>query len=186
MTPALIVPIVSALGPWIGGALVLGLAFQQILKAWQPFAKMKVDHEQSVIARQNERMDKLEALIETNRVDYENKLQVEREAHTKTRVELEAKIEAARQLYESKLEAERARHNTEESLSRHKVRNLDGCFKAFLWMAERTNNLPEIVTEVRRMRADQEITEINERAIALGTRVSETAAAVSSAELAPV
>lgn len=170
------------IGPWIGGAIPVAVAVRKIMDGWTPLRKMKVDHDQAVITNQNARIDKLEALIEASRAEYERKLQTEREAHAQTRADLEAKIEGLRQLYESKLDVERSRHEREESLSRHKVRNLDGCFKAFLWMAARTDDLPEIVAEVRRMRAEQEIGEVAERAAALGERVAAATLALPAPE----
>ncbi len=102
----------------------------------------------------------------------EDQLEKERAGREKDRRELEQKIERQRELYELKLDAERARHEAAEMLSRHKVRNLEQCLSAFLWMAEkRSDNIPEVVAEIRRMRAEQEAAEAAEKGAVAGAKI---------------
>ena len=102
----------------------------------------------------------------------EEQLEKERSRRVDDRRELEQKIERQRELYESKLEVERARHEAAEMLSRHKVRNLEQCLSAFLWMAEkRPDNIPEVVAEIRKMRAEQEASEAAEKGAVAGAKI---------------
>lgn len=102
----------------------------------------------------------------------EDQLEKERAGRAEDRRQLEQKIDRQRELYESKLDAERARHEAAEMLSRHKVRNLEACLSAFLWMAEkRSDNIPEVVADIRRMRAEQEAAEAAERGSVAGAKI---------------
>ena len=102
----------------------------------------------------------------------EEDLKSERIGRAEDRRELEGKIDRQRELYESKLETERARHEAAEMLSRHKVRNLEQCLSAFLWMAEkRPDNIPEVVAEIRKMRAEQEAAEAAEAGSVAGAKI---------------
>ncbi|HEX8415638.1 MAG TPA: hypothetical protein VF637_17425 [Sphingomicrobium sp.] len=102
----------------------------------------------------------------------EEQLELERLGRADDRRDLENKMERQRELYESKLDIERARHEAAEMLSRHKVRNLEQCLSAFLWMAEtRPNNIPDVVSEIRKMRAEQEAAEASERGTVAGAKI---------------
>jgi hypothetical protein len=102
----------------------------------------------------------------------EDQLEKERSGRADDRRQLEQKIDRQRELYETKLDAERARHEAAEMLSRHKVRNLEACLSAFLWMAEkRSDNIPEVVADIRRMRAEQEAAEAAERGSVAGAKI---------------
>jgi hypothetical protein len=133
-----------------------------------------------ILAVQRPKMKELETQAEENvqsllvsRVDrVEAALEQERVGRAEDRRELENKLERQRELYEAKLDTERARHEAAEMLSRHKVRNLEQCLSAFLWMAEkRPDNIPEVVAEIRKMRADQEAAEAAERGSVAGAKI---------------
>jgi hypothetical protein len=102
----------------------------------------------------------------------EENLETERQGRADDRRDLDTKMERQRELYESKLEVERARHEASEMLSRHKVRNLEACLSAFLWMAEkRPDNLPDVVSDIRKMRAEQEASEAAEAGSVAGAKI---------------
>lgn len=131
------------------------------LKTRPNMKKLDVDADESLRLQLLNRLDKVEAQLEK-----------EREERSADRRELENRIERQRELYEAKLETERARHEAAEMLSRHKVRNLEQCLSAFLWMAEkRPDNIPEVVAEIRRMRAEQEAAEAAEKGAVAGARI---------------
>jgi outer membrane murein-binding lipoprotein Lpp len=60
-------------GPWVAIAVVISV----LLRAWQPFHKMKLDREQSEVGRLTARVETLEAHIER----LESKIEEERQRH---------------------------------------------------------------------------------------------------------
>ena len=148
--------LLCALG--LAGVLKLG----QIAVNQRPKMKeLETQAEESLHAALLARVSRVEELLES-----------ERSGRSGDRRELESKIERQRELYEAKLDTERARHEAAEMLSRHKVRNLEQCLSAFLWMAEkRPDNIPDVVAEIRKMRADQEAAEAVEKGAVAGAKI---------------
>lgn len=147
--------LVGVLNLLVGGALVAWVRSRPKMREVEVSAEEKLRNDLI------ERITKLEGQIEK-----------ERAGRAEDRKDLEQKIERTRELYESKLDAERARHEAAEMLSRHKVRNLEQCLSSFLWMAEkRPDNIPEVVAEIRKMRAEQEAAEAAEKGAVAGAKI---------------
>ena len=158
----------------IGGVIQLSRIVALQRPKMKELATLAEESERDAAAQKEESLrDAL--LIRVERV--EEQLDRERTGRADDRRELESKMERQRELYESKLDVERARHEAAEMLSRHKVRNLEACLSAFLWMAEmRPDNIPEVVAEVRKMRAEQELSEAAEKGAVAGAKIVATGA----------
>ncbi|QQV76535.1 hypothetical protein H5J25_13895 [Sphingomonas aliaeris] len=168
----------STASGWLLCILAIGGVIQlsRIVALQRP--KMKELETQAEESERNAAAQKEESLRDTLLVRVERveeQLDRERSGRADDRRELENKMERQRELYETKLEVERARHEAAEMLSRHKVRNLEACLSAFLWMAEkRPDNIPEVVAEVRKMRAEQELAEAAEKGAVAGAKIIAT------------
>ena len=84
---------------------------------------------------------------------------------------------------ELKIERQEARHRAEQGLSNHKLRNMTACFDAMLLMLEMTPERgPEIVTKIKKMRADQMKAEAEETAIIRAADISGGNEAIAGTE----
>jgi len=144
------------LGPWLGIAVLVAM----LLKSFHPILQLRREGADNEAGRLIARVSGLEEICE----------KLHRQA-TEDRQRFEDKLESQRILYEGKLEVERARHDASEALNRHKIRNLEQCLTAFFWLAEKlpATEMPRIVSDIRKMRTDQQVAEDAEKALMMGT-----------------
>lgn len=77
---------------------------------------------------------------------------------------------------EKKIEIKDAKHEAERSLDRHKIRNLVQCLDAVLLVLEKApDKAPEVVAEIRAMRANQIIEENAEAAVIRAAEIAAVA-----------
>ncbi len=86
---------------------------------------------------------------------------------------LEEKLETQRIHYEARLELERAQHTAELAIMRHRMNNLDQCLNAFFMLLEASpDKAAAHVAKIREMRGRQEAAEAAEKGAVSAARIT--------------
>lgn len=126
------VALAPALGPWIGGAGVAAV----LLRAWQPFRKMSLDRDGTLVATLIARVEKLEADLAT-----------------------------VTRNFEVKIEHERASYSALMAMMRHRLNNVQACLDALLMLLKHDpTRAAEAVQRIEEMRNRHAKIEAQERA----------------------
>lgn len=136
-----------ALGPWVAGSILL----TALLRAWQPFRKMKVDRDGELVATLITRVEKLET-----------------------------DLAGTRESLEAQLRLERAKHNGVMALMRHRLNNVTACLDALLMLLEHDpSRAAEAVKRIKEMRGRQAELEASEKNAVIAASIAAAAHAVA-------
>lgn len=136
-----------ALGPWMGGAVLIAV----LLRAWQPFQKMKVDRDGELVSTLIARVEKLET-----------------------------DLAGTRESLEAQLRLERAKHNGVMAVMRHRLNNVTACLDALLMLLEHDpSRAAEAVQRIKEMRGRQAELEASEKNAVIAASIAAAAHAVA-------
>ena len=132
--------IITGAGVWTAVATLVGI----VLRSRVPMRKMKIEADEQLLATTIERLTKVEAALESQRVSYE-----------------------------TRIEAERAQHAADLAVMRHRTNNLDQCLTMLLMLIEQDpDKAREAAAKVRAMREKQELAEAAEKGAQAGAKIA--------------
>ena len=132
--------IITGAGVWTAVATLIGI----VLRSRVPMRKLKIEADEQLLATTIERLTKVEAAMESQRLSYE-----------------------------SRLETERVQHAADLAVMRHRMNNLDQCLTMLLMLIEQDpEKAREAASKVREMRLRQEAAEAAEKGAISGAKIA--------------